>query len=168
MRNPNNPRGKYNVKKSLKERFEEKYLRKSDHECWEWTASLNAGGYGQITIGLRPHHAMRVSYSLYVGDIPPGMCVCHRCDNRKCVNPSHLFIGTVAENNADMRKKGRQRGGPGNPARGMSLPQTKLSDEQILEIRSATGSLRQLGAIYGVSGSLICRIKNKQVRAYIP
>src|SRR5262245_57257109 len=85
--------------------------------CWEW--QLSKGGklaYGQMSMPgnrSRPIAAHRVAWQLEYGPIPDGMYVLHRCDNPPCANPDHLFLGTLPENNADMRAKGRARRGPG-------------------------------------------------------
>ena len=85
--------------------------------CWNWTGSLSKKGYGQIskTRNDGPELAHRLSYRLFVGPIPNGIMVLHKCDNPKCVNPSHLFLGTSGDNTQDMVQKERgwwQRNAP--------------------------------------------------------
>ena len=76
--------------------------------CWEWRGSKRTNGYGYFVTARKKHQAHRLSYALTSGNIPDGMLACHHCDNKACVNPAHLFIGTVRDNAQDMIAKGRK------------------------------------------------------------
>lgn len=96
--------------KSIADRFWLKVKR--TRGCWIWTGSVNAKGYGQMSQGrrgLRPLQTHRVSWQLHYGQIPDGLLVLHSCDNPRCVRPDHLFLGTAADNTADMVAKERGR-----------------------------------------------------------
>lgn len=127
-------------------------VRKVD-ECWVWTASASHDGYGAFGVGGRKGgmvRAHRFSYSLTHGPIPDGKMVLHRCDNRRCVNPNHLFLGDAKSNGEDMAKKDRSTHGERNP-------RVKLSEGEVCEMRGyysrGRGTLKDLGLRYGVAKS---------------
>ena len=94
--------------RSLSARFWPKVHRRGLKDCWEWKASVNSvHGYGQIGYQGSMLRAHRVAWMLVRGPIPKGLCVLHKCDNRKCVNPYHLWLGTLKDNTQDMMRKGR-------------------------------------------------------------
>lgn len=94
--------------KIIRERFFEKVELIPFHTCWEWIAGKNSSGYGLFNYLGKPISSHRVSWLLHNGDIPNELYVLHKCDNRTCVNPDHLFLGTHKDNQEDKIKKGRQ------------------------------------------------------------
>ena len=141
-------------RKPIEDRFLSK-VKKTDG-CWIWTPPLRkTDGYGQFHIGKQCYVAHRMAWMLFRGPIPNGLHVLHKCDNRKCVNPQHLFLGTPADNMRDMADKGRSTAGEKHPC-------AKLSNQKVDEIRRryAVGDTTQeaLGAQFGVNSQTISRV----------
>lgn len=116
--------------------------------CWLWQAYVDREtDYGEFSFNGKPEWAHRVSYMLFVGPIPDGHSVLHRCDVRRCVNPYHLFTGTHLDNMADMAAKDRGR------------KSKILKAADVTSIRNDSRPQREIAAIYGVSQTLIWGIK---------
>lgn len=151
-------------RKSLEYRFAEKV--KKVGECLEWTSAIGGSlGYGVFWIGNgRSEYAHRVAYMLSRGEIPSGMAVMHTCDNPRCVNPSHLQLGTAAMNNLDAGRKGRKPYGEANPGGG------KLSDSAVRRIKLVKGLLGStvVSRIFGVSTQTIKAIWRGRIWARTP
>lgn len=149
-----------------------RYVDKSS-DCWNWVGGIHKGGYGTFWLLGRARPAHRVAWVLHNGPIPAhdsyhGNCVCHRCDNPRCVNPDHLFLGTNADNMADRNAKGRTRRGPNKKNQGQSNGFAKLTEADVAFIRNHPGTLRQLGEMFGVSHSRIGAIKLGQAWTHLP
>ena len=134
----------------------EKGLKAMPNGCWEWQGSCTvSGGYGHMSCGsdgpIRTHRAL---WEIVFGSIPDDLCVLHKCDNPPCANPAHLFLGTRAVNNADMRRKGRhvvQRSGESS--------NSKLTWEKVRAIRTDTRSNLEIGTDYEIDPSHVSKIK---------
>ncbi len=128
---------------------------KKTENCWLWTSTLNGSGYGIIYIRRgKPYGAHRFSFELHKGVIPEGMFVCHTCDTPACVNPEHLWVGTPAENSADMVRKNRKE-------RGSAHYMAKLTEADVVKIRRfvAEGKTQtEVAQEFGVTSSLISAI----------
>ena len=79
-------------------------------KCWVWQGASKGNGYGNVRLGAKNITAHRYAYALFVGEVPDDMDVCHTCDNRFCVNPDHLFLGSRKDNMVDCKEKGRTKG----------------------------------------------------------
>lgn len=123
-------------------------------ECWEYTGTISLSGYGQFYHRGKSIRAHRAMYEIVNGEIPDGLLVCHTCDNRKCVNPSHLYAGTAADNYNDARERGRL-----NTPQGECHHNAKLSENDVANIRRSNFSQRKLAGIYGVSQATINEAK---------
>ena len=137
----------------IKERFWDKVDTGKPDECWSWLAHINPKGYGAFKFNGLMRSASRVAWIFTYGDIPDGLNACHKCDNRRCCNPAHLFLGTALDNNRDKINKGRDR----HPE-GEAHPRAKFTSDDIKNIRSlsrAGWSQGRIGRKYGVSQSHI-------------
>lgn len=138
-------------------KFFDKIFRPTEpNACWTWTAFKDRNGYGKITFNNKIYLAHRLAFLLEYGCLPGKLLVCHSCDNPSCVNPDHLFIGTMADNMADRDRKGR-----GNPRRGSDNGASKLKESDVVEIRRLTNcglSKLDIASRFGVHRSLISLI----------
>jgi hypothetical protein len=120
--------------------------------CWPWTGRVDSHGYGKMGFGGLIHKAHRAAYIAYVGEIPETAdgvrtCVLHRCDNPRCVNPMHLFLGTQADNMRDKMLKGRSIGAHAGEANHGA----KLNVARVRQIRDEPEKAAEWASIFGVS-----------------
>jgi hypothetical protein len=146
---------------SLAERLEAKTVRVPFSGCWIFMGHINSDGYGDLqqSGGKRKIKAHRASYEVHRGKIPDAIEVCHTCDVRCCINPSHLFLGTHQDNVDDMTSKLRH-------PRGEGVGRSKITEQQVAEIREryARGNVTQqtLAGDYGLHNSVISKIINRK------
>jgi len=170
------------AKRDLLVRFNEKFV-KDENGCWLWTAAIANNGYG--VIGTGPHKvetAHRVSLKLYRQIDPGGNFVCHKCDVRRCVNPDHLYVGTVKDNARDLMERGRpyheirkhitpevERRRVRNLPRGAAHHRSsaKLTEDQARQIYAAAGSQQSIAARFGVCQQTVSHIKQRKTWEYI-
>ena len=147
-------------KSTILERFERNFEKLDKNSCWLWKKALNGSGYGSTRIRSFSKSSMahRISYELYIGEIPKGLYVCHSCDIPSCVNPNHLFLGTQSDNNKDMKSKNR-----GNYDIGSQCHNAKLNEEKVLSILEDLKngiSCKKLGLKHRISYVQISMIKS--------
>lgn len=133
--------------------------------CILWQQFLKRG-YGQIRVGGRTGRTARVhrvAWELANGPIPAGMSVLHRCDVRNCINPEHLFLGTQADNVADMVAKQRDR----HPF-GADHGRAKLTEQDVRDIRASAGSHQDIADLYGVAQNTVTSIKLRKIWRHLP
>jgi len=142
--------------KNIIERFEEKFMAVPESGCYLWMAGTKSNGYGQFTMNGKEERAHRAAYMLYIGEIPDGKQVLHKCDVPLCVNPDHLFIGSVQDNMTDKVSKNRQQ-------KGLNHGCCTVNSGTVLGIKEAltNGDMQKHIAIkYGVSNSMVSEIKH--------
>lgn len=139
-------------REELRAKIREFSIPEPNSGCWIWERAVNEKGYGQLGWNGKGHRAHRLAYTAFVGPIPDGLHVLHRCDTPGCVNPLHLWLGTDYDNVNDMVRKGRSI----NP-HGEKNGRAKLSDKQAAEILvlriACECSSRQIGKQFGISKS---------------
>jgi len=134
------------------------YIESQGDGCWNWTGHIHHSGYGMY----RSDGAHRFSYEKDKGQIPDGLWVLHTCDNRKCVNPAHLFLGTVQDNVDDMHAKGRAR-----KATGEACGNVRLTAAQVIAIREDNRIHAEIAKDYAVALSTVSAIKTKRNWAHV-
>jgi hypothetical protein len=145
------------------ERFREGYVVRQDG-CWEWVRSRNEDGYGQITFRGESTRAHRAAYEIHKGAVPQGRVVRHTCDNRACVNPDHLLLGSQQDNIQDMVRRGRRASfdGEKNGRAKLTLHEVELVERFLLrhppKLGRNSGSCNFLGRWFGVTPTMIGRI----------
>ena len=149
--------------------FESRISPEPNSGCWLWTGSTKSSKPGPaFTRGFLNRHeycglAHRLSYQMYVGPIPDGLCVCHKCDTPLCVNPDHLFLGTVADNNKDCRLKGRARSSHPGSANGYA----RLTEQAVLKILRDTRSVTEIAKAWGVAHQTVSDIRNRKTWVHL-
>lgn len=152
-------------KSEVSDRFWKLVKKSGQNECWPFVGHTREWGYGWFNGPTGPTNAHRVAYMLSKGPIPPGLFVCHSCDNPPCCNPSHLWVGTVGDNTRDMIKKGRSR--QGAPRIGSANHNTKLTPDAVREIIASNDSPSRLAAKHGVTSAAIYNIRHGKAWRHI-
>lgn len=145
----------------VRPRFDERYVPEPNTGCWLWTHTIFKTGYGSISVNGRPTKAHRVSWMLHHGEDPGRMHVLHKCDVPLCVNPDHLFLGTHAENMADMARKGRAAGAYGEQRN------AKITEEDVRAILRDDRSAIVVAKQYGIDRVSVWNIRLRRTWAHV-
>ncbi len=154
------------MSKSVDERFWSKVL--IGNGCWDWTAGKTADGYGSFRLGASAERAPRVAWRLWHGEDPGHRLVLHGCDRPSCVRPSHLRLGTHADNVQDMVSRGRHglKTHPEKAARGSRHASAKLTEDVVRQLREAHAaggvSFAELASFVGVNEGTVARAVQKK------
>lgn len=132
-----------------------KYVKKTK-SCWDWLGAKRQG-YGAMNVQGKSKPVHRISWEMHYGGIPEGNLVLHKCDNRSCVNPDHLYLGNYQDNVDDMWNRNRA------PRGQQRTNQSVLTDTKVRQIRQDTGSVRALAKKYGVSTTTIWAVRNRKI-----
>lgn len=159
----------------LQSEFADKFLQLVSPEpntgCWIWAGHYFKSGYGCFAkFKFKGRKAHRASWVVHHGEIPDGMYVCHKCDNKYCVNPDHLFLGTAKDNIQDYWRKGKGKAPKQESwqkARGIRHGRSKLSEEQVFFIKTNYASNKELAKMFGVDASLIYLIRKGKIWRHI-
>lgn len=138
---------------------------KSNGDCLEWTGYRDKHGYGHMSVNGVPTLVHRTMWEVHNGPIPEGMCICHHCDNTSCVRIDHLFLGTQNDNNQDCIRKGRARK---RGLQGEDHNQAKLTEDQIMEIRTSNEQGKILAKRYDVTQTTISEIQKGKSWQHLP
>lgn len=141
----------------LIEKFKSKFTEGDKESCWDWEFGVTAGGYGQMAYKCKKYASHRLSWSYYNDkSIPKGCVIMHTCDNPKCVNPSHLKLGTQKDNVADMMAKGRFKD---YNKKGSNNPQSVVNPDHVIDIYTSNGTHKAISEKYGYKLSTVANIR---------
>ena len=143
--------------------FWSKIDKRGPDDCWPWLAGKSQQGYGRLHLHpVGKFNVTRIMYYLATGKQPGPLCVCHKCDNPTCCNPAHFFLGTRADNVADMIAKGRD-----NKSKGVGNGKAKLTNAQVLEIRASRETCRAIAVKYDINHGTVSRIRTRKCWKHI-
>lgn len=148
------------ARETIAERFWARAERGHDNQCWPWLGYVNKNGYGLVRIPGKQMPAHRLAWELINGPMPVNLLACHHCDNRTCVNPSHVYAGTYADNAKDAVDRNRTW-----HAKGLPHPTQRMTEEQAAYVRSSNKSLRALAKELGFTYGHIGKVRRGEVLA---
>jgi hypothetical protein len=140
------------IDKQLIENFKSKFIVGDENECWNWVAALDGKGYGQLRYHYKQYISSRLSWEVFKGPIPEGKLVLHKCDNRKCVNPNHLYVGTYSDNMGDRESRNRA------PDAGRPIRHSHEYVENIRQLHKEGNSQMAISRLLHISQSFISQV----------